>query len=336
MTKRSRIALFSLLLVLAGVFLFFYKIRDLDFGSRFETRSLMRNLTWQTDFRENVPYKKGDELEYTWIFSGDSPHRIGLDLSMFRNTLDITRIELDDREIDENDLRNIRVKDASLLKITGKAKNTSTNETIDLKPEITVETTEKEEVIEPPKAEENTGSDASGIILERTRYNSNINNLVTIRGKDLGSIEFVNIGEKRIRPVSSSGVLFVQIDRDTFASGEYFVFFTLRSGKIVTSDQRISFEHSDSPINIAGITPNTITNIQDTFVVIQGNGFDKIVSIQLSNNLILKNAEFRIVNAHVAGVKIPKDLPPGKYYFNIMDTASIYELKNMPFTITHP
>ena len=150
------------------------------------------------------------------------------------------------------------------------------------------------------------------------------------------SIEFVNIGEKRIQGVHASGAVLVQIDRDTFTSGEYFVFFTLKSGKILTSDIRLAFEHSSALINIANITPKSLGNDSDKYVVIQGNGFKKIVSIQLSNNLILKNAEFQIINNQVAGVRIPKDLPPGEYYFNIMDTSSIYELKNMRFTITHP
>ena len=173
------------------------------------------------------------------------------------------------------------------------------------------------------------------ITINETKYNSNINNLLSFRGENMDSIEFVNIGEKRIRPVYSTGTLFVQVDRDTFSTGEYFVFFTLKNGRILTSEIRLSFEHSATPINIANITPSTIRNDEDTFVVIQGNGFDKIVSVQLSNNLILKNAEFNIINDRVAGIKIPKNLPPGEYYFNIMDTVTIYELKNMKFTITN-
>lgn len=179
------------------------------------------------------------------------------------------------------------------------------------------------------------GTDPTDITIAATHYNSNINNLVTIRGNNLDTIEFMNIGEKRIRPIYSTGTLFVRIDRDTFASGEYFVFFTLKNGKILTSEYRLSFEHADSAINIANITPRLVRNNEDRFVVIQGNGFDKIISIQLSNNLILKNAEFQIINKQVAGVKIPKDLPPGEYYFNIMDTTAIYDLKNMRFTITY-
>lgn len=138
----------------------------------------------------------------------------------------------------------------------------------------------------------------------------------------------------RFKPVLFENKLNVSLDHDLFSSGEYFVFYELTNGKLVTSDAKITFEHSDATINIAGLTPNTIRNDIDRFITLQGNGFNKIISIQLNNNLILKNAEFTIINEHVAGVKIPKGLPPGEYYFNIMDTGSIYELKNMKFTIT--
>lgn len=334
MSKRYRIALLVLVLILGGVFLFFYKVRDFEFGSHSETRFVVRNLSWQTDFRPSVPYKKGDDMEYTWIFSGDSPRSVAFDLSPLRNSIDIERIELDGKEVLEKELRNIHVTDSSLLKITGKAKNTGTTETT-LQPRIvTIEDPKKNEPeqkmsVQAPQIE------PSDITLSDTKYNSNINNLVALHGKNMDSIEFVNIGEKSIRPVYESGTIFVQVDRDTFGNGDYLVFFTLRNGKILTSDYHLSFEHSGSPINIANITPQTIRNDRDRFIVIQGNGFDKIVSIQLSNNLILKNAEFTIINKQVAGVKIPKDLPPGEYYFNIMDTSSIYELKDRKFIITN-
>lgn len=295
----------------------------------------MRNLSWQTDFRASVPYKKGDDIEYTWIFSGDSPRTIAFDLSAIKNAIDIERIELDDTEVQEKDLQNIHTKDSSLLKITGKAKNTSTSDAV-VQPKIVIQE-EKAEKEEPKKEEvpQNPQTEPSGITIAEMKYNSNINNLITLQGKNLDSIEFVNIGEKSIRPVYASGTLFVQVDRDTFATGEYLVFFALRNGKILTSDYHLTFEHSSSPINIANITPRTIRNDRERFVVVQGNGFDKIMSIQLSNNLILKNAEFKIIGKQVAGIKIPKDLPPGEYYFNIMDTGSIYELKNMKFTVTN-
>ena len=338
MNKHYRIILLILLLVIWGVFLVFYKIRDLDFSSGFVTKFFVRNLTWQTDFRESVPYKKGDEIEYSWIFTSDSWKDIDLDISTIKNTIDIEHILLDDKEIREADLKNLQTKDSSLLKITGKAKKTDNNNAAPVVPIKLLETTKEaiknetiktEDIVSPPETE------SQNIAITQTKYNSNINNLLTFRGQELGNVKFVNIGEKRIRPVYSSGSLYVQVEKDTFTTGDYFVFLTLKTGKILTPNIHLSFEYSSSPINIANITPKTIQNSEERFVVIQGNGFDKIVSIQLSNNLILKNAEFKIINNQVAWVKIPKDLPVGEYYFNIMDTHSIYELKNMSFSITH-
>lgn len=236
---------------------------------------------------------------------------MAIDISSLKNFLDIEHIRLDDIEIQEKDLTDIHVTGTSLLKITGKAKNTSNADAI-VQPKITTIPQEAIKNQEPKEQEplKNLQIEPTGMSMDTTKYNSNINNLITVHGKNLDSIEFVNIGEKRIRPVYSNGTLFIQADHDTFASGEYFVFFTLKNGKMLTSDYHLLFEHSNSAINIANITPRMIHNDEDRFVVIQGNGFDKIVSIQLSNNLILKNAEFQIINKQVAGVKIPKDLPP--------------------------
>lgn len=294
--------------------LFFWKIRDFDFASDFKREFFVRNLTWQTDFLPSVPYKKGDLLEFTSIFSLTHPRDVGLDISRIKSLIDIERIELDGRTISENELSKIHITESGLLKITGKAKNMSTpeSEKQDISPVVvtTIKTTTvekpeilEEEIISPEK-------EPSNLVFHGTKYNSNINNLIPITGSSLEMIEFVNIGGIGFRPVLGSGTLFVQVDRDTFASGEYFVFLQLKNGKILTRNENITFEHSSARINIANITPKSIRNDQERFVVIQGNGFDKIVSIQLSNNLILKNAEFNIINTHVAGVRIPKGLPP--------------------------
>jgi len=337
MNKNYKITLLVLILIFWGLFLFFWKIRDFDFGSDFKREFFVRNLTWQTDFLPSVPYKKWDILEFTSIFSLTHPRNIGLDISLIKSLIDIERIELDGKTVSEKDLSEIHITESALLKITGRAKNMSTpeSEKQDISPTLVTNTEVEiikevtEEVDIPPEKE------PSNLVFHGTKYNSNINNLISITGSGLESIEFVNIGGIGFRPVLGSGTLFVQVDRDVFASGEYFVFLQLRNGKILTRNEKITFEHSNARINIANITPKSIRNDAERFVVIQGNGFDKIVSIQLSNNLILKNAEFNIINTHVAGVRIPKDLPPWEYYFNIMDTQSIYELRTMRFTITN-
>jgi hypothetical protein len=80
----------------------------------------------------------------------------------------------------------------------------------------------------------------------------------------------------------------------------------LKNGKLVSTDEKISFVYDSSPINIGAITPTEIRSDADRYVVVQGNGFEKIISIQLSNNLIFKNTLFTVVNDNVVSIKIPK------------------------------
>jgi hypothetical protein len=213
----------------------------------------------------------------------------------------LEKIELDDKKIQESELPNIHLLNPGILKITLKAKNTHTNEgAVRAKINIKKDTLQEKTKIEKLEIDIMEKVEPLHPAIKNTHYNSNINNLLSFEGKGLKNIAFVGIGEKSLRPVYSSGNLFVQIDHDMFASGEYFVFFTLKNGKIITSEIKLTFNHSDFTINIANITPSVIRNINDNFLVIQGNGFDKIISVQLSNNLILKNAEFQVINDQVA------------------------------------
>lgn len=296
----------------------------------------MRNLSWQTDFARFIPYKKGDTLEFISSLSSSDPEEVRIDISNLKNHIDIDSIELNGEKVSEDILTSVRTQDSSFLKVTGKSKNPqddnfSIENLIKITPLKIEKKIEKKENIVLMSG---SLSVPSSISIPLTFFNSNINNLIRITGNNLENVDIVNIGWITFHPVLSSGSLFVQVERDTFATGEYFLFFGLKNGQIVAGNDKIHFEHSSEKINIANITPKNIPNNEDRFLVIQWNGFDKIISVQLSNNVILKNAEFHIINNQVAGVKIPKWLAPGDYYFNIMDTGTIYELKTMHFTIT--
>ena len=96
---------------------------------------------------------------------------------------------------------------------------------------------------------------------------------------------------------------------------------------------KIKFVYTDSKINIANITPGKISNKKDTFLVLQWNGFNKIIQMQLSNNVILKNTSFKTINDNVATIKIDKWLDIWEYFFTIMHTEWIEELRNLKFEI---
>lgn len=171
------------------------------------------------------------------------------------------------------------------------------------------------------------------IKLNNYNLNSNINNLVEITWSWRELVKYVNIGWVSLTPINESNKTFLTIAKNTFSSWEYFIIVQLNDNEIVTLNEKIKFTYNSSKVNIANITPNTIKNDFDTFIVLQGNWFSKIISIQLSNNIILKTTSFDIINDNVMSVKIPKDLGVWSYYFNIMTIDWITELKNNIFTI---
>lgn len=164
----------------------------------------MRNLTWQTDFQKNIPFKKGDMIEYTEIYSSDTPRDLALDISSLKKLLDITQIELDGQIISEDTISNLHLKDTSSLKIIGKAKTTNTND-IDNIPTITtttLRTLKEEETI--PNIENIPDTEPQNITLQEIQYNSNINNLISITGTNLARISLVNIGGVGFKPITGS------------------------------------------------------------------------------------------------------------------------------------
>jgi hypothetical protein len=232
----------------------------------------MRNLTWQTDFQKNIPFKKGDIVEYTEIYSSDTPQDLALDISALKKLLDITQIEFDEQIISEDAISNLHLKNTSSLKIVGKAKTTSTNDMESSPPTITattLRTFKEEKVISPPVIDITPDVEPQNLTLQAMQYNSNINNLISITGSNLNHVSLVNIGGIGFKPVYGSGTLYIQIDKDTFATGEYFVFFQLNNGKIITLNEKITFQHSSARINIANITPSILKNDTDRYIVIQ-------------------------------------------------------------------
>lgn len=65
------------------------------------------------------------------------------------------------------------------------------------------------------------------------------------------------------------GVYYFILPKNTFGEGEYFVGLYLKNGELIPLDSKLTFTYNSSPINIAGITPNTLRNDQDTYVVVQ-------------------------------------------------------------------
>ncbi len=78
----------------------------------------MRNITWQTEFQGEVPYKTGDIVEYTRVFTSNKARHIKLDISSLQKGIDITKIEVNDKELPLGDTIVFDLIDVSLVKIT--------------------------------------------------------------------------------------------------------------------------------------------------------------------------------------------------------------------------
>ena len=170
-------------------------------------------------------------------------------------------------------------------------------------------------------------------ILNQTEFNSNINNLLEISGNNINNIQYINIGSFSFSPTFKDNKAYFLIEKDTFNSWNYFSLIQLKQWDIIVLDQEIIFEYFNSPINIANITPNIVNNSKSSSIVLQWNGFDNIISIQLNNNIVLQQTSFQVINDKVLSIRIDPSLTIWTYSFNFMTPTGIIEIDNMSFSI---
>lgn len=289
---------------------------------------LLKNLSWESTLWWSIPYKKWDEIEVTFIFPWDGKNHLSIDTTKRIPDISIKKIFIDDSVPSSDD---IVIEDGQTLKIIAE----TLKDGILKKEYFDNIILENEKIKEEEKIEnkEKSFSGSLDIMFEKNTLSSHINHLIEISWKDKEMIKYVNIWWNSFTPIQNNGKVYLAIEKNTFSSGEYFIIIQLQNDEIISLDKKFYFEYWSSQVNIANITPNNIKNTQDTFLVLQGNGFSKVISIQLSNNIILKNTSFDIINDSVMSVKIPSELESGKYYFNIMTVNRIHELKQNSFII---
>lgn len=332
--KYLKIITIFLSLILAWWWFYYYEskvnFKDLTFLS---TTLLIRNNSWQSPFLDKVPYKKWEELEVNLIVKNKWLNEVKLNIDNLKKKIKINDIYLNNKKINENDKLSIKewdkiriIWDALDNWILKKDEDNINLELIDNKveEEVKVETETWEILV---TSEE--------VYLEKNLINSNINNLIELTWDGKNFIEYVNIGWVSLKPIKNSWKVYLSINKNTFTSWEYFVIVQLTNWKLKTLDQKINVSFSNSKVNIANLTPQEIKNDTDRYIIAQWNGFSKVVSIQLNNNIILKNTSFNIINDNVLWIKIPTWLTPWVYYINIMTTDWIYEIKNIYFSITN-
>lgn len=294
----------------------------------------MRNLNWSTQLESYTPYKKDDILEFIYITKMNPEARAKINFWPLAEKLQITEILVNDVPTSLDKIQDITSNSALKITIRGKAKDPGITK------EVLPNLIQIDRVAKPKPQEISEVTPFQNYTIPQIytwssgTLSSNIDQLLVLTGKNLESIDRIIVGETSFEGKIQENKFYYLVPKNTFGNGEYFVGLYLKNGQLIPTNTKLSFTYNSNPINIAAITPKILKNNEDSYVVVQGNGFKKMISIQLSNNLIFKNALFTIINDQVVSIKIPKWLDPGIYYFNIMDTAGIYEAKNMPFTVT--
>ncbi|MDD3120420.1 MAG: hypothetical protein PHF46_03370 [Candidatus Gracilibacteria bacterium] len=337
--KKKIIIICAVFLVITLLGVLTYK-KGIKFSEEnYELKSYVRNTTWETSFQDKVPYRKGDNLEYFYFFKNLSGN--GYDLDLFFNDLK-SKINIESIFVNGKETKDGKIKVAPgqvfSINVSGKAITDSSLEQDDKKIED-IKITEDKTVKQEPKKEEakKIGTNIiskEDVSIPITHFDSNINNFFELDCENgIDSVKSIMIGGVSFKPSIKDNKLFVSIDKNIFDNGSYFIALVLTNGELLSLDESVTFTFNKEKINIVSIIPGSVKNDIPRYITVQGNGFKGVVSVQLSNNVILKNTDFSVINDNVMAIKIPKDLIEGNYHLNIMDVNHVYEIQNKNFLV---
>lgn len=328
------IVISTLILILTLLFIWLFKYSTNN-KSNFFVSSFVKNNSFETNFEKDVPYKKWDEIEFSFILENNntSKKEVTLKLEEIKKQIDITEIYIDWKKVSTIDKINIDTNQAKQINIKWITKNNKINNN-----EVNI-VKETKDIIEEPKKEDiknkiDYNITSKEISLNKNDFSSNIDNLLIITFEKPEIVDFVMIWEKSIKPnYTQKNKIYLNIPKLDFETWEYFLALLLKNWNIIGTNHALKFTLDKNIVNIINITPKEIKNDLDRNIVLQWNWFKKVIWVQLSNSVILKKTSFEIVNDMVMIVKIPLWLEVWEYHLNLMDINSIYELKDKTFSI---
>lgn len=335
--KKKIIIIFGVLILICLSIIFLYK-RNIDFSwEKIEVSKYIKNETWNTPFQSSVPFQKWNLLEYFFSIKNSSNkwYDLYLDENLLWNILNIKKITVNWEDKKIGDKVKIKWNEIVFLNVSWDSK---TNSSLD-NPEKELNIIENWEIFKeeekPEETFEKINVNLSEISVLRKNFISNINNYFEINWKDANLVKSVIIWDSTFSPFIKDNKILFNIEANKFDTWNYFIAIVLKSGQLITLNDSINFTLDKGKINIVDILPRKITNDTQKYITIQWNWFKNIVSVQLSNNLVLKNTDFQIVNDNVMAIKITPEIASWTYHLNIMDTAHVYELKTQTFLVSN-
>lgn len=170
--------------------------------------------------------------------------------------------------------------------------------------------------------------------LSPNTLSTHTNHLISLQTDAPEDILYVTIWGYSYKLSEHEGNKYFEIQKNTFSPGDYFISVQNNAWDIIGLEQKMTILWGqDYGINLINITPDTISNTKKTSIVLQWNGFSKVISVQLDNNIILKETNFDIITDQVMSIEIPQWIPVGRYNFNLLTTEKIVKLPSHALTI---
>jgi hypothetical protein len=170
-----------------------------------------------------------------------------------------------------------------------------------------------------------TSNDTPLLQLWGEKYLSNIYNLIEIFWENKHKVKNIEIGTQVLDMKNLNQKYFIIVEKWKIMDWEYTPIFHLYDNSVIQWTQKIIFWWpKDKEVFISNVAPNNLQNNQNRNIVIQWEWLNKIISLQLSNNIVIQKTEFKLINNNVMSVVIPKWIEEWKYEINVMTIHGIY------------
>lgn len=165
---------------------------------------------------------------------------------------------------------------------------------------------------------------------------TNLDNQVNLSGENLGQVSEIifksESEEKNLTPVLvEDDFLGFNLENNFLNSGRYQILLKKSDGMMET-DFYLDVKIADGPL-IKDVTPNQGISGEQGMVVLQGQGFEDVIGIQLSNGTIISQASYEIISDRVIAVRVPQDLSVGEYKFRLVTEKGFFEGGDLSYTV---
>ena len=161
------------------------------------------------------------------------------------------------------------------------------------------------------------------IILSKNNFISNIQNILKIEWiEKINYIKYIEINNITFPTYIEKNNLYSIIKKNDF-KWEYKLYLIDKNNNKIDTWETIKFNYYKWNVSIYDITPKEIYNNIDQNIVLQWKWFKKVISLQLTNNLVLDDKNINIINDNVMYILIPKWIKEWVYNLNLMEVSWI-------------